>query len=469
MLKEKCSKALDIIKVVANTKWGADKNTLLHLYRSLIRSKLDYGCIVYGAARTSYIKALDAIHHQGLRLCTGAYRTSPAQSLYVEANEPPLDLRRTKLLLQYIIKLKANPDNPAFNCVFHPQLEDLYYKNKNCIKAIGLRAKKHIDESNLPLSMIQPSRLSEIPPWKLLKPKVDTSLSEYKKSETNSVVFKQKLSEINESKLSKIDIYTDGSKDQNRVAAAAVIKNEIFSARLPNEATIFTAEAKAIQLAFEFIKISSDKHFTIFSDSLSCLQSIKNRNIEHPYILDILKQYYFVTKQNKSVEFCWIPSHIGIHGNTKADKAAKVALKFDITQFRIPYTDLKFHIKLYVNSLWQIHWDFCDTSKLYSIQNKVNKPCNIVLKREDEVIITRLRIGHSKLTHSYLLNKELQPECISCNCPLSIYHVLLECCDFTPIRIRLFNNIQSMWDLFNNTSYHVILRYLKECDLYRKL
>jgi 2'-5' RNA ligase len=34
MLKEKYSKALDIIKVVANTKWGADKNTLLHLYRS---------------------------------------------------------------------------------------------------------------------------------------------------------------------------------------------------------------------------------------------------------------------------------------------------------------------------------------------------------------------------------------------------------------------------------------------------
>jgi hypothetical protein len=52
MLKEKCLKALDVIKVVANTKWGADKNTLLYLYRSLIRSKLDYGCIVFGAART---------------------------------------------------------------------------------------------------------------------------------------------------------------------------------------------------------------------------------------------------------------------------------------------------------------------------------------------------------------------------------------------------------------------------------
>ena len=131
-----------------------------------------------------------------------------------------------------------------------------------------------------------------------------------------------------------------------------MIKKDILSARLPNESTIFTAEAKAIQLAFEYIKTSNDRRFIIFSDSLSCLQSIKNMNIEHPFILDILKQYCILTKQNKTVEFCWIPSHIGIYGNTKADKAAKDALNFEIAEFRIPYTDLKFSIKKYVNSLW---------------------------------------------------------------------------------------------------------------------
>jgi transposase len=151
----------------------------------------------------------------------------------------------------------------------------VYDKNKNCIKAVGLRIKKHLKDSNIPLDIVKPSTLSEIPPWKLIKPKVDISLSEFKKSETNSVVFKEKLSEIKQSKLSEIAIYTHGSKDKNRVAAAAVIKNDIFSARLPNEPTIFTVEAKAIQLAFAYIKTSNNKRFTIFSDSLSCLQSIK--------------------------------------------------------------------------------------------------------------------------------------------------------------------------------------------------
>jgi len=43
-LIEKCTKALNLLRVVSHTTWGADQQTLLHLYRSyMIRSKLDYG------------------------------------------------------------------------------------------------------------------------------------------------------------------------------------------------------------------------------------------------------------------------------------------------------------------------------------------------------------------------------------------------------------------------------------------
>ena len=52
-------------------------------------------------------------------------------------------------------------------------------------------------------------------------------------------------------------------------------------------------------------------------------------NIEHPYILDILYSYY-VSNLGKIVNFCWIPSQIGI----EADKAAKSALKFEIVKYR---------------------------------------------------------------------------------------------------------------------------------------
>ena len=92
-LKAKCLKALDILKVLSSSDWGGDRTVLSNLYRSLIRSKLDYGSIVYGSARKSYLKSLDTIHHQGLRLALGAFRTSPVGSLYAESNEPSLYTR----------------------------------------------------------------------------------------------------------------------------------------------------------------------------------------------------------------------------------------------------------------------------------------------------------------------------------------------------------------------------------------
>ena len=87
------------------------------------------------------------------------------------------------------------------------------------------------------------------------------------------LLFKQKLTEINQSKHTAIEINTVGSKDENKVAAAAVINHDVFSARLPNEATIFTAEANAIQLALEHAwkKFYICKDFTIVIEGLQNL------------------------------------------------------------------------------------------------------------------------------------------------------------------------------------------------------
>ena len=90
------------LRVVAHSRWDWRKYPL-HLYRSLIRSKLDYGAVVYGSARKSYLRMLEPIQKQALRLCLRAFRSSPATSLHIEANEMPLDvvhLRRRKLASQ---------------------------------------------------------------------------------------------------------------------------------------------------------------------------------------------------------------------------------------------------------------------------------------------------------------------------------------------------------------------------------
>lgn len=65
----------------------------LNIYRALIRSTIDYGCIVYGKASKTSLQRLDRVQNRALRLCLGAMRTTPINALLVEAGELPLHLR----------------------------------------------------------------------------------------------------------------------------------------------------------------------------------------------------------------------------------------------------------------------------------------------------------------------------------------------------------------------------------------
>ena len=140
-LKAKCLKALILLKVLSHTSWGADRTTLLKLYRSLVRS--------YGYARKSYLQMLDPIHNQGLRLALGAFRTSPVASLYVEADEPSLYSRREKLSLQYATRLAANPSNPAHEVTFPPNYVNLYEQKPKAIKSFGIRISPLLESANI--------------------------------------------------------------------------------------------------------------------------------------------------------------------------------------------------------------------------------------------------------------------------------------------------------------------------------
>jgi len=118
-LKSSCQKALDILRVVGHTDWGASHIILLCLHCALVHSKLDYGCIVYGSACKLVLRQLDLIHHQGFCIVLGAFHTSPVQSLYMEAHKPSHCCLH--IAVNYILKLKSVLENPACSGVFEPE------------------------------------------------------------------------------------------------------------------------------------------------------------------------------------------------------------------------------------------------------------------------------------------------------------------------------------------------------------
>jgi len=108
------------------------------------------------------------------------------------------------------------------------------------------------------LDDIAPIVIHENPPWLNPKPTFNFELTQYKKSETNTLLIQQHFAEIRSVTSEYSAIYTDGSKDGDIVVSAAVFGQQVYSTRLPSASSIFSAEANAIPLALKFIA-SSDK------------------------------------------------------------------------------------------------------------------------------------------------------------------------------------------------------------------
>ena len=152
---------------------------LLHLYCSLVCSKLDYGCIVYRSAHQSNLKQLDPIHHQGLQIALGAFHTSAAQSLYIEVHEPSLTTLWLKLSLNYVLELKSLPENPAYSCVFEPQNTKLFEESESKVPLLGIRILPHLEKSKLNLNLVDDAPSLDIVHWKLSVPAVCFDLASF--------------------------------------------------------------------------------------------------------------------------------------------------------------------------------------------------------------------------------------------------------------------------------------------------
>ncbi|XP_072400998.1 uncharacterized protein [Diabrotica undecimpunctata] len=92
-LKGNCTQRINLLKSLASFSWGADEESLLKIYRALIRSKLDYGSMLYMTSNSSLLKSLNTIKNTSLRLCLGAFKSSPAESLCVESSGRNLQLQ----------------------------------------------------------------------------------------------------------------------------------------------------------------------------------------------------------------------------------------------------------------------------------------------------------------------------------------------------------------------------------------
>ena len=190
--------------------------------------------------------------------------------------------------------------------------------------------------------------------------------------------------------------------------------------------------------------------------------------------MEILELYKELGKRGICITLCWIPGHAGISGNDLADHEAKEATDLNVISTQdIPVSDVKSYMKRKVIDKWKLDWENkAEPNKLKEICPTVKgTPLNLGLTRKDSWKLTRLRIGHTRLTHSFHFTGEDMGICVECEVPMSVKHILIECGNFALQRLQHYDPREvTLRELLTNRELVLeVLQSLKDIDWYNEI
>ena len=469
----KCQKDLQLLRIISYDKSKSDFIILKRIYSSLILPKIDYGSVVYSEAAKTHLNKLDKIQINALKIALGALKPTCNYKIEAEAHVMPLEFRRRELLVKYSYRVGSVLNHPIRNFLISKNPIHMLLNNTK-IPAL-YRIFKEFDNF--------PNSASNIP-----------SINMKLKYQTESLNVFSSLNTVNKSSFgwhqwvcfynSMIDskykeykqIFTDGSKIESSTGSGVWSENFKLQSKLPKYCTVFTAELYAIYAAVSYIKNMSGK-FIILTDSLSAVKTLQSFNATNHYLVSWIKNLLInCVKPNIVIE--WVPSHMYISGNERADELARRALDLDCIN-NIPPSKQEMYSLVHDHYMksWQTEWSRLD-SKLIEFKPMLSPVKYVDLPRSSQVALSRLRLLKTRLCiRRYIRNvDEDLLSCPTCNVPLSLSHVIVECPTNADHRINLVNHFQSSNESLSlstivrpNTPCHLITEFLLSADLLKVL
>ena len=450
-VRKKADKRLNLVKHLASSNWGADKNTLRSLYLGYTRSIMDYNIVLQNICSKSTKERLDKVQNQALRLICGGMRSSPTAACEISANIEPLEKRRKKAALELYERAKRmDPTHPCRKLV--DKWKGLARLQQQSVLHVvnNLKPQHHLPEYRQGLNKV----LREIPPHRNLKiPTINHSLlgKETKKSDPNSLR-SSALETIDQYSKEWIHIYTDGSAFKATVNAGygAIVyypsgEKEEISNPCGSFCSNFVAEKQAISEVLKHVSNSFDKapnkvkDLIIFTDSLSALQELESGEMRCKDISQIVIACdNLFKKYGIQVTFQWIPGHQGIKGNEEADVLAKHGASQPQPEVPVTYDTISKMIRSNIKEEWLTDWTKNSTGRpLYEHMStpRPKDPIN-ALTRRDQSLIFRLRTQHVPLNnHLNRIKKNHPAKCPLCDYPNeTVEHHLLHCENLKDLR-----------------------------------
>ena len=460
---DRCKGGLNLLRVLCGTNWGADRKMLLAIYNAYVVSILQYGAPAFCCAKPETLARLNVVQSKALKTIAGTYICTPTDSIQTELGVMPISLTRTKLCFKYWIKAKnITPNSPIAQLT--PQLKPIIGNRSKSTEGVGdyfvtrmakLAQACNIDQISLSIDKIKFSN-----PWSIPKPKVCFKLREEVLKTSyppfRNVIFRAAANDVYNN---FVHIYTDGSKDPitGKTGMAVYVeplppmKSFIGRARLNDNVSVYATELTAILHALLWIK-SDNREFSdyvIFSDSLSALMAIEGSNSVRK---DLVNKIIYVNKilidRGLNIIYEWVPAHVGIVGNEKADTNAKKSLHDSSVGININmnYKELTSIIISFLNKIWQNEWNNKINSHHYNIHSLINKPGPTTNSRKTTRTLTRLRVGvvRGLGDTKFKCRQGTSADCQVCHTKDTVSHFLLECHTFDNERGTMLTELGSL-------------------------
>jgi len=433
LVQERAIKKLALMRKLAGTTWGATTKILRQIYIGAVRPIMEYASATWTTASKSAKDKLDKVQNMGLRLILGGMRSTPIRDMEKTTTIQPLEMRRQYKTLIQGEKMKR--------LTSHPMHQELQKQPKNRLKRKSiLHATRTLQEEHRDILTDDPRQWEVLKtnPWTsdCLSPEIESSVPDLKQKGTQPTEIQKALAqEMIDQKYPQQHwtlVYTDGSS-QNAVRNGG---SGVFI-KFPDQSTHsiasaagelcsnYRAEIQALTIASEYLitaKNTGDK-IVLLTDSLSALQALRAPSADQ--LTENLKVNLSLLQQSRRTVLQWIPAHVGIPGNEKADQLAKEGSRMQQPNTSMTYNEARTLIKAKQRTRWS------DETDGYSrLKDSIHQ-----LERRGQVIIYRLRTGHCRL-NQHMRKLGLRTSA-NCECGLeeqSPKHILQTCPKMTTSR-----------------------------------
>lgn len=457
-LLKKANKAMNLIKVVRREAWGQNPKTLLHLCQALVRSRLQHGQECFHGAPASLLKKLTSLDSRAIKLSLGLPVHCETEAAYAEAEVLPLDEQRQLSVAKFLPR-SFTVDNSSTEVIARDASYDQFKsqtKNPQLLSATAYTAPL-FQQADSDLSKVAKRPVAPMPPWQQHGTSVYIPNYSCTKSQNPSLLESEVKEVLATTYKEDLQVFTDGSVLQNGDAGSGFAIPSLGiskSFHLGRKVNIYTAELHAITMALEYVKSlpSSLRRVMIGVDSQAALKSImSHKSSTRPDVLvEILHLSHVIQEQGTNLTFVWIPSHINVHGNNKADAAAKAGATASPSAQVCPLLPSSSEIG---NALASAALDRWMKRRAEMFKTK-KKPCFLPHKSHSTL---SLPCGLGSLVRRLRTNSWRAKYCeLKCDCcpsvPLSPEHVILHC----PTHSHLFSsicrtqNVSSIYDLMAN-------------------